>query len=62
MANTRHLFRQSRTDIAAFLKGTASMGMNTETFAAMGHSKNSFDHLYPTPPAPFRDQGHDMSR
>ena len=35
MANTRHLFRQSHTDIAALLRGTASTGMNRETFAAM---------------------------
>ena len=62
MANTRHLFRQSHTDIAALLRGTASTGMNRETFAAMDRGENSFDHLYPTPPAPSRDQGHDMSR
>ena len=28
----------------------------------MDRGENSFDHLYPTPPAPSRDQGHDMSR
>ena len=55
MANTRHLFCQSRTDIGVLLRGTASTGMSRETFAAMGRGENIFDHLYPTPPASSRD-------
>ena len=43
MASTRHLFRQSRADIAAILGGGTSKGKSKDALAAMDRYEDSFD-------------------
>ena len=62
MMKTRHLFRQSRSDIAALLGGTATASSHRDAFAAMGRGEGVFDQWNPAPPASPRDQEYDVSR
>lgn len=62
MVETRHLFRQVRSDIAALVGGEASVTFSRNVFEAMGRNKCVFDQLNPAPIASPRDRGLYMSQ